>query len=188
MHALTDTKQAVLQSQHHIAVTLHPQNMLVCCMQALTLWLQYITLLGAVNISAPAPVHWVLSAASFAFASVTSGALSTDCLQSGSTNTAVQRVLLHLAVPILVLLLLTVIQTFWYVHVVMLWQLQAGYSGVSHTTSEYVIDCSSVWSHCIILVGLLPAAQQVPAQRASRFLCGRLSSNPFQMQHQVAGC
>ena len=83
------------------------------CLQALTLWLQYITLLGNVNISAPGPVHWVFSAASFAFSTVTSGALSTDCLQSGNTNAAVQRVLLHLAVPLMVLLILVVVQTLW---------------------------------------------------------------------------
>lgn len=55
-------------------------------------------------------MHWIFSAASFAFATVTSGALSTDCLQSGTINAAVQRVLLHLAVPVTVLLLLMAIQ------------------------------------------------------------------------------
>lgn len=78
--------------------------------KALTLWLQYITLLGSVNISAPPSVSWIMTAASFSFTTVTSGALSTDCLQSGSTNTAMQRVLLHIAMPLIVLLLLTAVQ------------------------------------------------------------------------------
>ena len=82
-------------------------------MQALTLWLQYITLLGNVNINTPAPVHWVFSVVSFAFSTVTSGSLSTDCLLSGDTNLAAQRLLLHLAVPLIVLLVLGVAQSVW---------------------------------------------------------------------------
>ena len=70
-------------------------------------------LLGSVNISAPDSVHWVFSAASFAFSTVTSGALSIDCLQSGKTNAAIQRVCIHLAVPIMVLLILIILQTIW---------------------------------------------------------------------------
>jgi len=76
--------------------------------------LQALTLLGNINISAPEPIHWVFSAASFAFSTVTSGSLSTDCLLSGHTNPAVQRVLLHLAVPPIVLLVLVFVQTLWY--------------------------------------------------------------------------
>ena len=86
-------------------------NFMFCALQALTLWLQYITLLGNVNISVPDSVHWVFSATSFAFSTVTSGALSIDCLQSGKTNAAVQRVWIHLAVPIMVLLILIIFQT-----------------------------------------------------------------------------
>lgn len=97
----------------HLLATVQDCVDLAVQVQALTLWLQYITLLGNVNISAPASVHWIFSAASFAFASVTSRALSTDCLQSGTTNAAVQRVLLHLAVPVMVLLLLLAIQALW---------------------------------------------------------------------------
>ena len=82
-------------------------------MQALTLWHQYTILLGNIKKSAPGPVHWVFSAATFAFSTVTSGALSTDCLQSGNTNAAVQRVLLHLAMPLIVLLILVAVQTLW---------------------------------------------------------------------------
>ena len=87
--------------------------LLAVSLQALTLWLQYITLLGNVNINSPEPVHWVFSVASFAFSTVTSGSLSTDCLLSGDTNLAVQRLLLHLAVPLIVLLVLGVAQTIW---------------------------------------------------------------------------
>ena len=88
-------------------------DMVVCGLQALTLWLQYIMLLGSINISVPDSINSVFSVASFAFATVTSGILSTDCLQSGTTNPAVQRVLIHLAVPAMVLLLLIIIQALW---------------------------------------------------------------------------
>lgn len=84
-------------------------------MQALTSWLQDITLLGSVSISAPAPIHWAFSVVSFAFSTVTSGSLSRDCLLSGNTNLAAQRVLLHLAVLRIVLLVLVLLQTLWYV-------------------------------------------------------------------------
>ena len=82
-------------------------------MQALTLWLQYMTLLGNVNISVPAPLHWVFSAASFAFSTVTSGSLSIDCLQSGETNPAVQRIIFYLFLPLVVLAILVLMQTIW---------------------------------------------------------------------------
>ena len=68
-------------------------------------------LLGNINISVPNSVHWVFSAASFAFSTVTNGALSIDCLQSGKSNAAAQRVWIHLAVPVMVLLILIVHQT-----------------------------------------------------------------------------
>lgn len=83
----------------------------VFALQALTLWLQYITLLSNVNITAPEPIHWIFNAASFAFLTVTSGSLSTDCLQTGNTNPAVERVLIHLAVPVMVLVILVFLQT-----------------------------------------------------------------------------
>ncbi len=82
----------------------------VCCVQALNLWLQYITLLGGINIPAPSTVHWVFAAAQFAFATVTSGSLSTDCLLTGPINNALQRMLIHLAVPGLMFLALSAIQ------------------------------------------------------------------------------
>ena len=79
-------------------------------LQALNLWLQYLTLLGGINIPTPKSVHWIFCAASFVFATVTSGSLSTDCLLSGPVNTALQRMLIHLAVPGLVFLALSIIQ------------------------------------------------------------------------------
>ena len=80
-------------------------------MQAVTVWLQYITLLGGINLPLPATIHWVFSIAAFAFSSITSGSLSTDCLlQSGTMNTALKRYLLKLAVPPLILLVLILIQ------------------------------------------------------------------------------
>ncbi len=88
------------QSKHHIC----------CFLQALNLWLQYITLLGGINIPAPKPVHWVFNAAQFAFATVTSGSLSTDCLLTGHMNAALQRILISLAVPVLMLVALVGIQ------------------------------------------------------------------------------
>ena len=83
------------------------------CVQAVTLWLQYMTLLAGVNIPAPGSLHWVFSAANFAFTSVTSGALSTDCLLSGHVTAALQRILVHLAVPVLLLALLSIMQLCW---------------------------------------------------------------------------
>ena len=79
-------------------------------MQALNLWLQYITLLGSINIPAPSTVHWVFNAAQFAFATVTSGSLSTDCLLSGPVNHALQRILINLTVPVLMFTALVAIQ------------------------------------------------------------------------------
>ncbi len=80
-------------------------------MQALTLWLQYISLLGQANIPAPSTVHWIFSAASFAFSSLTSGSLSTDCLlNSGANELAFKRIILHLAVPPIVFLIVIAIQ------------------------------------------------------------------------------
>ena len=83
-------------------------------LQALNLWLQYMTLLGGINIPTPKTVHWVFSAAEFAFATVSSGSLSTDCLLSGPTNPALQRILIHLAVPVLMYILLAAIQVLRY--------------------------------------------------------------------------
>ena len=70
-------------------------------LQALTLWLQYTTLLGNINIPAPSTVHWVFNAAQFAFATVTSGSLSPDCLLTGVVNNALQRIFISLTVPAL---------------------------------------------------------------------------------------
>ena len=78
--------------------------------QGVTLWLQYLTLIAGVNIPAPACLHWVFSAAAFAFSTVTSGSLSTDCLLSGPVNDALQRILIHLAVPPLMLAALALAQ------------------------------------------------------------------------------
>ena len=79
-------------------------------LQALTLWLQYISLIGQVNIPAPDTVHWLFNIASLPFSSLTSGLLSTDCLFS-SGNLAFKRLLLHLAVPPITFLLMALIQT-----------------------------------------------------------------------------
>lgn len=79
-------------------------------MQALTLWLQYISLLGQANIPAPSTVHWIFSAASFAFSSLTSGSLSTDYLLASGPDLAFRRIILHLAVPPIVFLIVIAIQ------------------------------------------------------------------------------
>lgn len=75
-------------------------------LQAFNLWLQYITFLGGINMSTPQSVHWIISAASYAFASVTSSSLSVDCLLADQANLALHRILFRLAIPCLVLLLL----------------------------------------------------------------------------------
>ena len=82
-------------------------------LQAAQLWLQYILLLGGVNTPTPRPLHWVLSAANFAFSTVTNGSLSTDCLLSASHNSALQEIVVHLCVPLLVLLLMLLLQIIW---------------------------------------------------------------------------
>ncbi len=83
-------------------------------LQAVTLWLQYTSLLAGVNIPAPATLHWVFSAVNFAFSTVTSSSLSTDCLLSRPLNAALQRILIHLSVPVLVLAAMVLIQVVWY--------------------------------------------------------------------------
>jgi len=83
--------------------------------QAFTLWLQYTSLLGSINVSAPKTIHWISSATSFAFSSLTSGSLSTDCLlRLGGINTALQRLLLRLAVPPIMFSLLAAGQVLWW--------------------------------------------------------------------------
>ena len=77
------------------------------------LWLQYITLLAGVNMPSPAALHWVFNAASYAFSTVTSGSLSIDCLLTASHNTALQRILVHLAVPPLVLAAMVLLEGIW---------------------------------------------------------------------------
>ncbi len=76
--------------------------------------MQYMTLLGGINIPFPNTVHWVFSAASFAFATVTSGSLSVDCLLDvHAMNPALQRVLWHLAIPVFSLMILALVQYVW---------------------------------------------------------------------------
>ncbi len=84
-------------------------------LQVVTLWLQYMSLLGNIGINVPGSVHWVFSIATFAFSSITSGSLSTDCLiRAGLLRPALQRLLLHLAVPLINLVLLAALQLIWY--------------------------------------------------------------------------
>ena len=97
-----------------LKASVHSNWQCECLLQAFQLWLQYTTLLGSVNVDLPKTVRWIPSAASFAFSSVTSGALSTDCLlDPASTSMALQRLLLRLAVLPLVLLLLAALQVVW---------------------------------------------------------------------------
>ena len=85
--------------------------------QVVTVWLQYMSILGNVNIPAPGTVHWVFSVASFAFSSITSGSLSLDCLiRAGPLRPALKRLLVHLAVPVINLLLLSAWQLLWSVN------------------------------------------------------------------------
>lgn len=79
-------------------------------LQAFNLWLQYTSLLGLVNIPAPRTVQILFNATSMAFTTISSGALSIDCLLTGSVNRAVQRLLIQLALPLLMLLVLSAIQ------------------------------------------------------------------------------
>ena len=81
--------------------------------QAAQLWLQYISLLSGVNLPTPHALQWVFSAANYAFSAVSSGSLSIDCLFSTHHNTALQRILVHLAVPVLVLGAMVLIQVIW---------------------------------------------------------------------------
>ncbi len=81
--------------------------------QAAQLWLQYISLLGGVNLPNPSALQWVFSTAKYAFAAVSGGSLSIDCLFSSHHDTAVQRIVIHLAVPVLVLLVMVLIQVIW---------------------------------------------------------------------------
>ena len=85
------------------------------CVQAFNLWLQYITLLGGVSIPAPKAVQVVFSAASLAFNAVASGILSLDCLLSASeaVNPAVQGLFIHLALPLVMLVILCLLQVLW---------------------------------------------------------------------------
>ena len=85
----------------------------IMVVQALQLWLQCITLLAGVNGPSPAALHWLFSAASYAFSTVTSGSLSIDCLLTASHNTALQRTLIHLAVPPLVLAAMVLLEGVW---------------------------------------------------------------------------
>jgi len=81
--------------------------------QAAQLWLQYISVLSGINFPTPLALQWVFSAAKYAFAAVSGGSLSIDCLFSSHHDTAVQRIVVHLAVPVLVLLAMVLIQVIW---------------------------------------------------------------------------
>ena len=69
-------------------------------LQALTLWLQYTSVVGQVNIPAPETLHAIFSVVSFPFSSFTGGLLSADCLLSIDTigNLAFKRLVLQLTV------------------------------------------------------------------------------------------
>ena len=77
-------------------------------LQALTLWLQYISIVGSTNVDVPSTIKWVFHASSFAFASVTSGVLSTDCLidVDSAVNPALKRLVLRFAIPWFILVIL----------------------------------------------------------------------------------
>lgn len=81
-------------------------------LQALTLWLQYISMVGTTNVSVPASISWLFSATHFAFSSTSSGVLSTDCLIDidGAINPALKRLVVRLAVPWFTLVILMVAQ------------------------------------------------------------------------------
>ncbi|KAL0038989.1 hypothetical protein WJX77_004333 [Trebouxia sp. C0004] len=83
-------------------------------LKAAQLWLQYISVLSGINFPAPPALQWVFSAAKYAFAAVSGGSLSIDCLFSTHHNTAVQRILIHLTVPVLVLFAMVLIQVIWW--------------------------------------------------------------------------
>lgn len=83
-------------------------------LQALTLWLQYTSLLGRINVPAPDSLRWVFNIASFVFNSVASGTLSTDCLlSSGPTNLAFKRLVVQVAGPAITLVVIMAIQICW---------------------------------------------------------------------------
>ncbi len=79
-------------------------------MQAAQVWLQYISVLSGINLPTLLALQWVFNAAKSAFAAVSGGSLSIDCLFSTHHDPAVQRILIHLAVPLLVLLAMVLIQ------------------------------------------------------------------------------
>ncbi|DBA73772.1 TPA: hypothetical protein ACH3X2_009743 [Trebouxia sp. C0005] len=81
--------------------------------RAFNVWLQYSSLLGNLNISTPKSVSVVFSAASFAFTSVTSGILTLDCLLSGHVSHAQQGQIIHLAFPLIMLILVSALQLLW---------------------------------------------------------------------------
>ena len=69
-------------------------------------------MVGSTNVSVPASMSWLFSASNFAFTSVSSGVLSTDCLigVNGKVDPALKRVILRLAVPWFSLVILMVAQ------------------------------------------------------------------------------
>lgn len=72
------------------------------------------SLLGLVNIPAPRTVQILFNAVSMAFTTFSSGILSLDCLLTGSVNLAIQPLLIQLALPLLMLLVLSAIQLLRY--------------------------------------------------------------------------
>ncbi|KAL3155043.1 hypothetical protein ABBQ38_011563 [Trebouxia sp. C0009 RCD-2024] len=86
--------------------------------RALTLWMQYISMVGSTNVSVPISFGWLFSFTHFAFSSVSSGILSTDCLigAGGTIDPAIKRVILRLAMPwfTLVILILAQVLRWWY--------------------------------------------------------------------------
>lgn len=75
------------------------------------MWLQYLTILGQASLPVPHSVQSIFNVASLVFASVTSLSLPLDCAMSeGHVNPALERILIHLALPALVLVLLMCVQ------------------------------------------------------------------------------
>ena len=82
--------------------------------QAAQLWLHYVSLLAGVNQSNQ-PNSFLLQMVLMAKIEFATdfGGLPIDCLLPSHHNTAVQRILVHLAVPVLVLYAMVLIQVIW---------------------------------------------------------------------------
>lgn len=68
------------------------------------------SILGSTNVDVPDTIQWIFQASSFAFASVNSSVLSTDCLidANGRVDPAVKRLVLRFAIPWFSLVILMV--------------------------------------------------------------------------------